>query len=129
MKFIDPRGSFCEPGIFGDLRYDIAKLYHSVYGKYENGVYDQIFHFIVKSSADVKESEEKIDSQFLNAHAKALNKAFEQSRGIRDSSGLRFNNYIRKNEKGNSSSGSFANGPRGGSAGRQEGTFTCHNSL
>lgn len=80
---------------------DSTKTWHSVYGKYENGVYDQVFHFIVKSSSDVKESEEKIDSEFLNSHAKALNKAFEQSKTIRDSSGLRFNNYIRKNENGN----------------------------
>ncbi|TDT40562.1 hypothetical protein CLV90_3411 [Maribacter spongiicola] len=80
---------------------DSTQTWHSVYGKYENGVYDQVFHFIVKSSSDVKESTKKINSEFLNSHAKALNKAFEQSKGIRDSSGLRFNNYIRKNEKGN----------------------------
>lgn len=80
---------------------DSTKTWHSIYGKYENGVYDQVFHFIVKSSTDVKESTEKIDSNFLNSHAKALNKAFEQSKSIRDSSGLRFNNYIKQNEKGN----------------------------
>lgn len=34
-KLIDPRGSFGATGIFGDPRYDVAKLYHSVYGLYD----------------------------------------------------------------------------------------------
>ncbi len=34
-KLIDPRGSFGVPGIYGDPRYDVAKLYHSVYGLYD----------------------------------------------------------------------------------------------
>lgn len=35
VRFVDPRGSFGVKGIYGDRRYDIAKLYHSVDGKYE----------------------------------------------------------------------------------------------
>ena len=34
-KFVDPRGSFGRSGIHGDPRYDVAKLYHSVYGLYD----------------------------------------------------------------------------------------------
>jgi hypothetical protein len=34
-KLIDPRGSFGMPGLYGDPRYDIAKMYHSVYGYYD----------------------------------------------------------------------------------------------
>jgi hypothetical protein len=34
-KFIDPRGSFGEAGIYGDLRYDVAKLWHSVEGGFD----------------------------------------------------------------------------------------------
>ena len=34
-KLIDPRGSFGAAGIYGDSRYDVAKLYHSVYGLYD----------------------------------------------------------------------------------------------
>ena len=33
--FIDPRGSFCRPGIFGDAWYDFAKVYYSVVGGYD----------------------------------------------------------------------------------------------
>lgn len=80
---------------------DSTDVWHSVYGKYDNGNYNQVFHFIVKSRNEVIESSEKINPDFLNAHAKALAKAFEQSKNVRDSSGLRFNNYIKQNNKGN----------------------------
>ena len=35
VKLIDPRGSFGNAGIYGDIRYDVAKLYHSIYGHYD----------------------------------------------------------------------------------------------
>lgn len=35
IRLIDPRGSFGRRGIFGDPRYDIAKLRHSVHGLYD----------------------------------------------------------------------------------------------
>lgn len=35
VKVIDPRGSFGAPGIYGDPRYDMAKLRHSVEGLYD----------------------------------------------------------------------------------------------
>jgi dTDP-glucose pyrophosphorylase len=34
-KLVDPRGSFGDSGIYGDQRYDVAKLFHSVYGLYD----------------------------------------------------------------------------------------------
>jgi hypothetical protein len=34
-KLLDPRGSFGAAGIYGDPRYDVAKLYHSIYGLYD----------------------------------------------------------------------------------------------
>lgn len=34
-KFVDPRGSFGHPGVYGDSRYDVAKLYHSAHGLYD----------------------------------------------------------------------------------------------
>lgn len=34
-KFIDPRGSFGQKGVYGDIKYDVAKLYHSVHGQYD----------------------------------------------------------------------------------------------
>lgn len=35
MKLIDPRGEFGSHVIYGDQRYDLAKLRHSVAGKYD----------------------------------------------------------------------------------------------
>ncbi len=42
-KLLDPRGSFGTVGIYGDPRYDVAKLYHSIYGLYDFIVND-LFH-------------------------------------------------------------------------------------
>lgn len=41
MFLIDPRGSFGRRGIWGDPRYDYAKLKHSYDGLYEAMIYDQ----------------------------------------------------------------------------------------
>lgn len=41
VKMIDPRGDFGVPGIFGDRRYDLAKLAHSYAGKYDLITSDQ----------------------------------------------------------------------------------------
>jgi dTDP-glucose pyrophosphorylase len=35
VKLIDPRGSFGQAGIYGDPRYDVAKLFHSTHGLYD----------------------------------------------------------------------------------------------
>jgi len=40
VRLIDPRGSFGEKGIYGDPRYDIAKLRHSLVGLYDYVVGD-----------------------------------------------------------------------------------------
>jgi hypothetical protein len=50
LRFIDPRGSFGKQGIYGDIRYDVAKLYHSVDGTYEAFINDK---FEVSSSGNV----------------------------------------------------------------------------
>ncbi len=42
-KLLDPRGSFGASGIYGDPRYDVAKLYHSVYGMYDF-ITNDLFH-------------------------------------------------------------------------------------
>jgi hypothetical protein len=41
IKLIDPRGEFGVPGIYGDPRYDIAKMMHSYSGCYDFIVSDQ----------------------------------------------------------------------------------------
>ena len=64
FKFIDPRGSFGESGIYGDDRYDIAKLLHSLHGGYDFLIHDmfsleregqdiQLQQFFPKSRGDI----------------------------------------------------------------------------
>ncbi len=48
IRVIDPRGSFGKKGIYGDPRYDIAKLRHSVVGMYD---------YITSDMYDLVESE------------------------------------------------------------------------
>ncbi len=42
IRVIDPRGEFGDAGIFGDMRYDLAKLSHSLEGDYDFMVNDMI---------------------------------------------------------------------------------------
>ncbi len=52
IKLIDPRGSFGEYDIYGDFRYDLAKLFHSVDGKYDymiKGLFDVSYDLSVPS--------------------------------------------------------------------------------
>lgn len=50
-KLIDPRGSFGPHTIYGDYRYDLAKIRHSVSGHYE---------FIINDRFDVSVSDEQV---------------------------------------------------------------------
>lgn len=58
IKVIDPRGKFGTYDIYGDQRYELAKLFHSVDGKYD---------FIIKDlfRIDVDADSAKIDFQIL----------------------------------------------------------------
>ncbi len=47
-KLIDPRGSFGKAGIYGDSRYDLAKLLHSFDGKYDLIKSNQFFALLNK---------------------------------------------------------------------------------
>ena len=60
IRFIDPRGSFGAPGIYGDPLYDIAKLRHSYEGGYEFIISDK---FILNYD---KESNDKFCFSFNN---------------------------------------------------------------
>ena len=51
-KLIDPRGSFGRAGITGDVRYDLAKLHHSIHGGYD---------FIVADLFDVSVEGNRLD--------------------------------------------------------------------
>ena len=56
--FIDPRGYFGNKKLFGDPRYDFAKLYYSLYGNYDNINFKNYFIDIKENSVffDIKDS-------------------------------------------------------------------------
>ena len=61
IKVIDPRGKFGSYDIYGDQRYELAKLFHSVDGKYD---------FIIKDlfRIDTDKDKARIDFQILDRH-------------------------------------------------------------
>lgn len=59
VKLIDPRGSFGKIGIYGDVRYDLAKLRHSIHGLYD---------YVVSDLFEVSINENKINSKFFSNH-------------------------------------------------------------
>ncbi|MBB1554332.1 hypothetical protein HG442_002875 [Candidatus Gracilibacteria bacterium] len=70
FKLIDPRGKFGELGIWGDIKYDIAKLRHSVHGKYENIISDL---FNLNYSIDTK----KFEFEYFNGETKNIINFFD----------------------------------------------------
>ena len=52
VKMIDPRGIFSLPGIYGDSRYDVAKIYHSILSGYDFIISDR---FLVNVHQDLVE--------------------------------------------------------------------------
>lgn len=55
VKLIDPRGKFGSFDIYGDPRYELAKLFHSIDGKYD---------YIIKDMFDIRYDIEKADIQY-----------------------------------------------------------------
>jgi dTDP-glucose pyrophosphorylase/aminoglycoside phosphotransferase len=69
VRLIDPRGSFGSKGIYGDSRYDIAKLRHSIAGLYD---------YIVSDLFEVNQSEGSYEMQiFANPIHQEIQKDFD----------------------------------------------------
>ena len=71
FKFIDPRGSFGEVSVYGDNKYDIAKLRHSFSGQYD---------FIVSDLFSVEEDEDAFSfTIFSDSEHVDIGKYFDQT--------------------------------------------------
>ena len=55
--YMDPRGKFGEFDIYGDQRYEIAKLFHSVDGKYD---------YIIKDLFEVEKQDNTINYKIFD---------------------------------------------------------------
>jgi len=76
---------------------DKNKLWHAVYGKLNGEKYDVAFHYEMDSAEKIKPSTEKIDQDFLNRHALALNTARAKLADTIPPGSPTFNQFIRQN--------------------------------
>lgn len=63
LKLIDPRGKFGDFDIYGDQRYEIAKLFHSVDGKYD---------YIIKDLFEISVVDNSINYRIFDSHNSSL---------------------------------------------------------
>ncbi|MBN1397609.1 MAG: hypothetical protein JXA06_06225 [Bacteroidetes bacterium] len=72
--------------------------WHAAFGKYKDGKFDLVFHYLVDTENKVSRIYEVIDTNLLNTYSRALITAKTKSKIITDSTKIRFNQYIRQNE-------------------------------
>lgn len=76
-KLIDPRGSFGTVGLYGDPRYDVAKLWHSVHGLYDfivNDLFRVALHhdraeLMIRSTPAHRDIEQRFEHVFFADNA------------------------------------------------------------
>jgi len=81
LKFIDPRGEFGPEINFGDRAYDLAKLYHSIHGRYDEIVTKQYTYNHTYSNTDNVEIEYRFrrdDDPHTGTHISELVSLFHE---------------------------------------------------
>ena len=78
---------------------DESKNWHAVYGKFSDGNFSQVFHFTVDSTANVKRTNDQVDSALANSYSRALSIAGQRvEHALGDSINIKFNQFIRRND-------------------------------
>ncbi len=77
---------------------DSKGVWHAVYGKLENNKFDQVFHYVVDGAGKIARTTDKIDEDFLIAHAKALQLAQKQLMEAIPEDSPTHNTYIKRND-------------------------------
>lgn len=77
---------------------DAKGVWHAVYGKLENNKFDQVFHYLVDSTGKISRTTDKIDEEFLIAHAKALQLAQKKLMEAIPADSPLHNTYIKRND-------------------------------
>ncbi|HEU4770354.1 MAG TPA: hypothetical protein VFS77_23510 [Pyrinomonadaceae bacterium] len=77
---------------------DSKSGWHAVYGKLENNSFDQVFHYVVDGTGKIERTADKIDEQFLIAHAKALQLALKKINEVMPAGSPTHNTYIKRND-------------------------------
>lgn len=76
---------------------DAAKAWHAVYGRISEGKYEVAFHYVVDREFKITRTQDKIDTEFLNAFAQALSTARGQVAKAIPANSPRLNQYIKRN--------------------------------
>lgn len=77
---------------------DKNNVWHAVYGKYENGKFDLVFHFTIDEKSIVKRTDEKVNAEFLNSYSRVLITANNQvTVALKNAPHPLFNQYIKQN--------------------------------
>ena len=77
---------------------DSKSVWHAVYGKLEKDKFDQVFHYVVDATGKITRTTDKVDDDFLIAHAKALSLAQKKlMEAIPEGSPIH-NTYIKRND-------------------------------
>ena len=77
---------------------DSKGVWHAVYGKLENNKFDQVFHYVVDGAGKIARTTDKIDEDFLIAHAKALQLAQKKLMEAIPEDSPTHNTYIKRND-------------------------------
>jgi len=77
---------------------DSKGVWHAVYGKLENQKFDQVFHYSVDGAGKITRTTDKIDQEFLIAHAKALQLAQQKLVEAIPAGSPTHNTYIKRND-------------------------------
>jgi len=78
MKLIDPRGRWGSHSIYGDIKYDVAKLRHSICGYYDHILSDHIYISLSYSEQNQNEWIINLDFMLLNELQKSVGKYFDR---------------------------------------------------
>lgn len=76
---------------------DSIGLWHAIYGKYDTGYYQPLFHYILNdSTSEIHRVYEEVDTSLSQAYARALTKGYEKLGQAMANYGIRFNAYLRR---------------------------------
>ncbi len=76
---------------------DTNKIWHAVYGGLTEGKYDVAIHLEMDAKEKITKSNQKIDQEFLNKHARALKTGRDKLTARVADGSPRFNQFIRQN--------------------------------
>lgn len=77
---------------------DSKSVWHAVYGRLDKGRFDQVFHYVVDGAGKITRTTDKIDEEFLIAHAKALSLAQKKLIEAVPENSPTHNTYIKRND-------------------------------